>query len=397
MPSSFRDPKTLADWIQLDYFRRPGRVWRIRNLLTAFIFAACAGLLMALTWWPRTHFVYQSRPVSSAHTMFNHRCDVCHVESFQPAVRLLRSDPEIRSVSDSTCRECHPVGPHHQECVADPSCSACHQEHRGRPVLARVADSHCTDCHSDLDALGCPTMFATKINQFSVDHPAFGAWQQAGLVDPGTIRFNHKVHLSLKPESVRGIEAPLAALREQQCNYCHKPDPAGRYLLPINYDQHCSQCHPLSVAVAGSWEKQDVRAAAERFAQQPAPHKDPWTVRAALRERYTRFVQDHPGVLGSQQPAEPPRWIPSGPRCAAGNGQGMALGKRTAPNGRAPGFRRCQRLPLLPQGGRGSRTGQSPTVLAVEHYDPLVSAQSLQPRAAPHAELYRVPCTGSFQ
>jgi hypothetical protein len=157
-------------------------------------------------------------------------------------------------------------------------------------------------------------MFAKKINQFSTDHPAFGAWQQGGLVDPGTVRFNHKIHLSLKPVGLRGIDKPLAALQAQQCSYCHQLDPAGRYLLPINYDQHCSQCHPLSVAVAGTWEKQEVRAAAERFAQQPAPHKDPLTVRAALRERYTQFVQDHPAILGLQQPAEPPRWIPSAPR-----------------------------------------------------------------------------------
>jgi hypothetical protein len=313
MPSSFRDPKTLADWIQLDYFRRPSRVWRIRNWVTGFIFVACAGL-MALTWWPRTHFIYESRSVSSAHTMFNDRCDVCHVETFRPAVRLLRSDPKIRSVPDSTCRECHPVGPHHPECVTDPNCSACHQEHRGRAVLVRVMDSHCTDCHKDLDVLRCPTMFAKKINQFSADHPPFGAWQPGGLVDPGTVRFNHKVHLQLKSEGLRGIEKPLAALQAQQCNYCHKPDTAGRYLMPINYDQHCSQCHPLSVGVAGTWEKPEVRAAAERFAQEPAPHKDPLTVRATLRERYTRFVQENGSVLGSQQSAEPPRWIPGGPR-----------------------------------------------------------------------------------
>src|SRR5438876_8429162 len=36
-------------------------------------------------------------------------------------------------------------------------------------------------------------------------------------------------------------------------------------------------------------------------------------VRAVLREHYTRFVQDSPAVLGSQESAEPPRWIVSKP------------------------------------------------------------------------------------
>jgi predicted CXXCH cytochrome family protein len=308
MPSSFRDPKTLADWIQLDYFQRPSRVWTTRILLAWLVFILCLSLL-AFTWWPETRFVYESRPVSSAHAMFNNNCGVCHVESFQPARRLLRGDSNVRSVRDDTCRSCHPVAPHHEECVPDPNCATCHQEHRGQPVLARVADKQCTRCHANLDTLGCPTRFATRISGFTSDHPAFGAWQTRGLVDPGTIRFNHRVHLNLKAEGVRGIDKPLAALSAQQCSYCHKIDVAGRYMKPINYDQHCSQCHALSVVVAGNFTEERVWTAAERFAQEPAPHKEPLTVRATLRERYTEFVRDNPAVLKSQLSDEPPRWI----------------------------------------------------------------------------------------
>src|SRR5262249_42962422 len=46
---------------------------------------------------------------------------------------------------------------------------------------------------------------------------------------------------------------------------------------------------------------------------EPAPHKDPLTVRAILRERYTHFVLENPAVLGAQEPAEPLRWIPGRP------------------------------------------------------------------------------------
>jgi hypothetical protein len=313
MPSSFRGPKTLADWIQLDYFRQPGRFWRIRNVLTLLVFIACLFLLLP-TWRPETRFVYQARPVSDSHAMFNDQCSVCHVESFQPAMRLVRGDSSLRSVPDTTCQECHPVGPH-QPCVSEPNCSTCHQEHRGRTVLARVADTHCTICHADLAAI-CPGQmhFATHISAFISDHPRFGHWRKEGLIDPGTVRFNHNVHLNLKAESVRGIDQPLATLHEQQCNYCHKPDAARRYMEPVRYEQHCRQCHELSVRVVGDWAEDHLTAAAQRFASEPAPHKEPVTVRAALRERFTRFVQENPTAFAPRESIEPPRWIPHEPR-----------------------------------------------------------------------------------
>jgi hypothetical protein len=310
MPSSFRDPKNLSEWIQLDYFQKPGRVWRIRNALTWSILIACLALV-GLSWWPRARFVYESRPVSSAHAMFNDQCTVCHVETFQPLTRLLRADSSVRSVADETCRTCHDGPSHHGR---DPHCATCHQEHRGRAVLARVADSQCTVCHADLNTVGgSPSGFAAKINGFTMDHPP---WRRT---DPGTIRFNHKVHLSLSPASVRGLNHPLIATKDQQqrCSYCHsldhKPDAAGRYPKPVDYDQHCRQCHALSVAITGTWDAEKLRVATERFARAPAPHKDPLTVRAVLRERYTRFVTENPTVLGSQESAEPPRWVPGRP------------------------------------------------------------------------------------
>ena len=308
MPSSFRDPKTLAEWIRLDYFRKPGRVWQVRNLLTWLTLITFLALV-AFSWWPRNRFVYQSRPVSTAHAMFNENCGVCHVESFRTPLRLVRSDASVHSVPDGTCRTCHHVGSH-QQWAREPNCPTCHQEHRGRPILARVADGRCTMCHKDLDSIRPVRKgFPAVIHAFTTDHPSFGE-----MPDPGTIRFNHNVHLNLKREGLRGIDEPLAALRAQPCQYCHQPDPAGRYMKPINYEQHCKQCHALTVGIAGISSEENARAAAERFAREPAPHKDPFTVRASLRERYTRFVLDNPEVLGLHEPKEPPRSIPSQPR-----------------------------------------------------------------------------------
>jgi hypothetical protein len=80
-------------------------------------------------------------------------------------------------------------------------------------------------------------------------------------------------------------------------------------LKPVSYELHCRQCHALSVGIVGIPGGEKLRVASERFAQEPAPHKDPMTVRAVLRERYTQFVQDNPAVLGLRESTEPPRWI----------------------------------------------------------------------------------------
>ena len=41
MPSSFRTPKTLADWLQLDYFRREPGLRRLRTLLVVGAMVLC--------------------------------------------------------------------------------------------------------------------------------------------------------------------------------------------------------------------------------------------------------------------------------------------------------------------------------------------------------------------
>ncbi len=304
MPSSFRDPKTLPEWIELDYFRRPRRFWRLRRGVIWLVLLTCLGLL-AVTAWPKTRFIYESRPVSSAHTMFNNNCGICHIESFQTAKRLVGGDREVRSVGNDTCRQCHDGPPHHEHLVPNPDCATCHQEHRGQLILARVADSHCTQCHADLERqVGGECSFFPKISGFTKDHPRFGAWRGKALDDPGTIRFNHEAHLQLKGKPLRGIDQPLLDLQRNDCGYCHQPDPAGRYMKPVNYEQHCSQCHPLSIQLVGKWHDARVQAAAETFRKLPAPHKDPGTVRAALRERYIQFVEENPSVIGTKEMTE---------------------------------------------------------------------------------------------
>jgi hypothetical protein len=472
MPSALRDPKTLAEWIELDYFQRPRPYRRLKRSIFWATFLGAIGVT-AWTLLAGKRTVYEAGPVSTAHAMFNNECERCHSESFQPLYRFLLADPHVRSVSDDTCRSCHAGSVHHGNALAQmvPDCAGCHQEHRGRALLARVPDGQCTACHADLKTIDGKLTYSQHIRDWNTDHPTFGRWREEPLKDPGTIRFSHEAHLvpggildidrvqwekqreklrSLRgdaiipdpnhprPESAEAIaeatdighiRAPFTGLfraavlgpslrtgglvgtgsiaapftgllavglepmarwqaqarssrspvngaqhvaalqlpgvnagpktrcagkprergstthvslavqqvpqvtRDQssihpqqtqtrnhvvlECLSCHQLDPAGRYMLPIRYEQHCQQCHPLSVQLVGEWKDGREREIANAFGKKPAPHptpaEGPETVRAALRERLTELIQKAPGLVGTEGlPA--PRPVPGSRR-----------------------------------------------------------------------------------
>jgi hypothetical protein len=284
MSAPLRDPKELTEWLELDYADRPRGLRRwTRRLVWAALGLAVLFALYAL--WPRHHTVFEAGPVSAAHAMFNNNCAACHDESFQTAARLWPTAHDARSVSDDKCLQCHD-GPHHNRLVLanEPNCAACHREHRGRPALARVPDAHCTSCHSDLRG-HYPRSAFEDVSGFPDGHPNFRWWD--GHNDPGTVAFNHKVHLVEGGVLTRG----LPERRTLRCENCHQPDEAGRYIKPIRYEHHCQECHPLSVQVTGQLAGTRLQKAAAEFGNKPAPHREPDVVRAALRDRYTEFAQ----------------------------------------------------------------------------------------------------------
>jgi predicted CXXCH cytochrome family protein len=292
MPSSFREPKTLPEWIELDYYRRRRRLLRVRTAVIWLTLLICAAGIAGVSFLPMARWIYESRPVSAAHMMFNDRCEVCHTESFRPAVRFLSSNPHLPSVKDDTCTGCHDGPPHQEGKVNDPNCAECHKEHKGQPILARVRDGLCIDCHKDLKPEVHETIYDPKITGFAENsHPEFGTWRKGGSADQGTIRFSHRDHMNLDKQRARGIDQQLAKLQEKSCLYCHQPDSAGRYMKAINYEQHCSSCHPLSIQIDDS-EKPALEKAIRAFNQVPAPHKEPAIVRAELEERYRLFADD---------------------------------------------------------------------------------------------------------
>jgi hypothetical protein len=341
MPSSLRNPKTLSDWLELDYFRRRRALAR---LWWAAILAALLGSGAYVAWaLARPHTAFQAGPVSSAHSLFNHDCGQCHVGTFQTAARLFSGDPAVRSVPDSACTKCHSGEVHHDTAVGERACASCHKEHRGWQALVCVDDSHCTSCHADLKRNdGKQPQYDPHITAFAPGkHPEVRLWAKGKPVDPGTIAFNHAVHLN--PKGVMNIDwkqidrqkkqaGKLGAhvlldvsrkekrLEKLECQSCHQPDEAGRFMLPINFDQHCKRCHPLSVQLMGPWTDEKTLALARTFSDHPAPHPAPResteVVRGVLRDRLAQFIQkkDNSAAFLGAVLADPPRRIPGSRR-----------------------------------------------------------------------------------
>jgi len=299
--SPYLGPKSLPRWLELDYFRRL-RPLRGKRKWVTLAFFALTGVLATWSLLPGRHWSHQAGPVSAAHAMFNEDCTKCHTAAFQPLARLVSNDAGIRSTPDAACLQCHDGPIHHETQFRTPSCAECHREHRGVPRLARVADGHCTACHKDLKKDHPRTEFH-NVAGFNIDHPEFKLIEQRAQ-DPTKLKFNHRHHMELDLQALRdkGAQGLMGYGEKLACATCHQPDADRRYMLPVNYERHCAQCHALWVPVAGRFEDKKVGAAAVEFGRKPAPHKDPETIRAVLRDRFLQFVRENP-VVNSTPPA----------------------------------------------------------------------------------------------
>ncbi len=307
MPSEFRDPKNLANWIELDYFRRPSPLRRWRRWIIWGSLVLPLLVVVAAFAFPGASTLFQAGPVSDAHSMFNEDCQRCHTESFQTVRRFLPWNESVRAVSDQACQQCHEGARHSARQVSEPSCSSCHREHRGRTELVAVRDSHCTSCHANLEPHrqgGAPSQ-VENVTSFPSGHPEFGLWRRQES-DPGQLHFNHKAHLA-----AGGLLTPTGQKRVLQCVDCHVPDSAGRYIQPIKYENHCASCHPLSVQIVGEVKGDPrVEQAVSAFNKIPAPHREPALVRAVLRDRLLEFVRTQPLKLQGDNPQTLDRSVP---------------------------------------------------------------------------------------
>src|SRR5215207_339967 len=124
-----RTAKTLAQRIDLYYFKRARGMRRWRYLLSA------AAPLVALAWVSGfaaagSRAPYSPGPVSGAHAFTELRCEACHAGSTAPVSFRAHT-------TDTACLTCHDAPVHAANQTPAPSCATCHQEHRGRPQIAR--------------------------------------------------------------------------------------------------------------------------------------------------------------------------------------------------------------------------------------------------------------------
>ena len=319
--------KSIARRFDIETARHPNKLRRLRWRITC----SCA-LLTLLIFFGNLAFsgdvVFQSRPVTFSHASLANNCKQCHDASFQLPRRLLGSSDALFIHS---CQQCHEqrMADHHgkptdSSSIAD--CASCHSEHRGLTSLTNVSDSQCVTCHSDINAKTehHQSAFANSVN--SIDsHPEItllkqwvnsqpkhthGAYQVAKLdgketgrfIDASNIKFNHAVHLQedgvLVPPDHPDYGRQLAnglSTTTLDCASCHTPDAIGQGMQPINYEQHCANCHQLSYST--------LLANTPLARNKPLPHVDPELINGILRDRLINYrkLQNNPTIKDPNQ------------------------------------------------------------------------------------------------
>ncbi len=300
MAGRTRTTKKLAQRINLDYFKTLQGIPRWRRILSG-VFA-----VLGLGWlgWHGLRgspTPYNAGPVAHAHAMLGHKCSACHVStaSFQQAV------------NDKACLSCHDGPLHHAEQTFAPACADCHVEHKGVMRLASTSDQACSQCHANLAAKdkNTPPRFVAAISTFNGNHPEF-APLRSGQQDPGTIKFNHQVHLK------KELRAPDGTTVQLKCVDCHRPPgtqeawpygdaeivpatfplPSRAYMTPVNYQKMCSTCHTLQF---------------DRRFQESVPHKEPKVVYDFVVKKLTEYIAAHPDQIHTVD--EPDKRLPTRP------------------------------------------------------------------------------------
>ena len=314
-----RTSKTIAERVDIGFHRQGNRFRRWRWWMSI----ATLGVAMLLPAWAaieRNERVYEAGPVSTAHQLIANNCESCHTANWKPALRLGRLNDQVSSVPDKACTVCHAGPPHHKDQLdALTDCAACHREHRGRELLARVDDRYCTQCHDKLQTTrGDSTNFVRHIHDFAT-HPQFALFRSPDDVPPPSdhqvyqvaepnvaegsnrhwrdrtpLRFNHKKHCG--PEGLLRADGTRRALN---CERCHQVDMSSGYMQPINHEAHCAECHDNQL----HFDEQ-------RFTNTKVAHGPLDKVRAELLDRYADLAQRRPELAQDVALVEPEREVP---------------------------------------------------------------------------------------
>ena len=319
MPGRIRNTKTRSQRIELDYFKKAGRIPRWRRWITYIL--SGVGLLWVGFYALGNQAIYNAGTLAPVHQAVNGNCSACHVTH----------EPLSRRVTDRGCKSCHDGPPHHEAShEAEPSCASCHLDHRGAIKLAHVSDASCTQCHEDLLTHNPQTKVAKKVTRFEKGHHPDSAASQDISRDPATITFHHAKHLEraiLLRAAGPGADAASNETVTMECTDCHrtvsvdqswpyaasvsaKESPRNRhsnqaYMPPVTYEKHCQHCHPLQF---------------DRVVEGLAPHhKTPQEVHNFVVEQFTVYAAAYPHALPplTQRERQLPRYpLPPAPRDA---------------------------------------------------------------------------------
>ncbi|MFQ5607956.1 MAG: hypothetical protein ACE5GA_08415 [Candidatus Zixiibacteriota bacterium] len=200
---------------------------------------------LALGWFA-FDFVFHSGgfitagPLSSNHANFAEQCEKCHVSA--------------GDVTDARCSICHEksgdrtgvysFAAHYVYVSSDPTrargasvnraheteCRVCHTEHNGRDdPITSVSDERCLGCHD--------------YGSFNSRHPEF-EFLRGRVPDDSALKFTHARHTKFVIE--RFEKEGKNTFIEQACLNCHRPDAQGLGFQPLDFDEHCSNCHLTS-------------------------------------------------------------------------------------------------------------------------------------------------------
>jgi predicted CXXCH cytochrome family protein len=309
--------KARARRIDREYFKRVFPIARWRWYLALILTAAGAGWI-AWRALALDQTAFSSGPLTPHHATFGENCGVCH----------LRRNALTTAITNEACTACHDGPIHKEQQTWTPDCVECHIEHRGTAQLLGAAANTCVRCHRDLKTKSGKITVAAHIDSLAEGHPEFTPLRAADL-DPGGIKFNHKVHLK------KDLKAPQGMV-QLDCSDCHRPTgitqpwpygsaappdtgttlsqvpPRSRlsaraYMQPVNYYSHCSACHPLI---------------ADTRISRRVPHKKPEVVAAFLERQFLGYIETHPEELrsvpfwqriprspGPRPPRTPEEWV----------------------------------------------------------------------------------------
>jgi hypothetical protein len=321
MPKPARSQKQIAERYKgnLGYYNRlhPWRRWRLIVTLATIV----AGLVSIWLFQKRgRETFFNPGKISTSHASFADDCAKCHDNSlvangaltpakFKAVVRERFATGVAFDPIDRKCETCHVQHTFHEaNVVQNKSCSACHQEHQGATALRLVSSSQCASCHNNSSLMEAAAQKGTQLPPgafhrhphppqqvtFELPRPARGYTQAfssfwnghpefqlmvAKQRDPDVLRFNHQRHFAADIPPVNG--------QKLDCNYCHKPNPDGRFYQRISFALHCQACHSLQFDVKNPEMK--------------IPHGDVALARTFLRTlpaQYADYARQKKGITG---------------------------------------------------------------------------------------------------